>query len=66
MMAELLTVSDAARILRLRPVTVRRMARDGRLPAMRLPGGWRFLEADLHRWLEQNRWTTATPKTGTK
>lgn len=65
-MAKLLTTRDAADVLRLSEYTVRQMARDGRLPAMRLPGGWRFLEADLHRWLEQNRWTTAIPKTGTK
>ncbi len=66
MMAELLTVDDAAKILRLRPATVRRMARDGRLPAVRLARGWRFLEDDLRRWLEQNRWTTDTPTTGRK
>ncbi len=65
-MAELLTVQDAARILRLSAYTVRQMAREKRLPALRVAGRWRFLEEDLRHWLEQKRWTDATLPTGPK
>jgi excisionase family DNA binding protein len=39
---ELLTPAEAARRLRLHPKTVVRMARDGRLPAVKAGTGWRF------------------------
>jgi len=41
----LLTPAQAAERLRLHPKTVARMARDGRLPAVKVGTGWRF-EAD--------------------
>lgn len=40
--AELLTAAEAAKRLRLHPKTVVRMARDGRLPAVKVGTGWRF------------------------
>jgi excisionase family DNA binding protein len=40
--AELLTPAEAAERLRLHPKTVVRMARDGRLPAIKIGTGWRF------------------------
>ncbi len=38
----LLTPTEAAERLRLHPKTVVRMARDGRLPAVKVGTGWRF------------------------
>jgi len=38
----LLTATEAAERLRLHPKTVVRMARDGRLPAVKVGTGWRF------------------------
>ncbi len=38
----LLTAAQAAEQLRLHPKTVVRMARDGRLPAIKIGTGWRF------------------------
>lgn len=38
----LLTPAQAAERLRLHPKTVVRMARDGRLPAVKVGAGWRF------------------------
>jgi len=40
--AGLLTPAEAAERLRLHPKTVVRMARDGRLPAVKVGVGWRF------------------------
>jgi len=47
---ELLTTADVARILDVVPATVRLMERDGRLPALKTPGGQRlFRRSDVER-----------------
>jgi excisionase family DNA binding protein len=40
--AEFLTVPEAARLLRVREATVRRLARRGELPALRVGSRWRI------------------------
>jgi excisionase family DNA binding protein len=39
---DLLTVSEAARLLRLSRTTVRRLAREGKLPAFQVGSQWRI------------------------
>lgn len=47
-----LTAVEAARHLGLHPRTVRRLAREGKLPRRKVGGRWRFPSAiDLDRWL---------------
>ena len=47
---QLLTVGDAATILSLSVDMVRVLHRQGKLPALRTPGGYRlFLRADVNR-----------------
>jgi excisionase family DNA binding protein len=41
-LGELLTVSETARLLRVGEATVRRLARRGKLPAIRVGGQWRI------------------------
>lgn len=51
-MAESLDTDQAAYLLRLRPTTVRGMARTGQIPASKLPvarSGWRFSKSALLR-----------------
>jgi len=43
----LLTVAEAARYLRLHPATLRRLARQGAVPAAKVGGTWRFRREDL-------------------
>jgi len=43
---EILTVKEAAELLRCSEETVRVNARNGTLPALKM-GGWKFLKADL-------------------
>ena len=50
-MSRLLTTTEAAEYLRLHPVTVRRKARAGEIPFIRLGGQWRFDEAILTEWV---------------
>lgn len=48
----LLTTEEVAEILRVDPETVRRYARDKRLPAFALPGGlWRFHRRDVDEFM---------------
>lgn len=49
---ELLTVSEVAKIARVKDVTVYRWARDGRLPHVRMPSGIkRFRRQDVEAML---------------
>lgn len=42
-----LTAEQAARILSIHPITIRRMAAAGRIPAFKIGRAWRFIEVDL-------------------
>lgn len=54
--SEVLDSEGAGRIVGLHPKLVERRARSGEIPAHKLPGTrkWRFMRADLLRWLEEN------------
>ena len=45
------TAEDAAEYLRLKPSTVRKMAREGELPAIRLKRSWRFRKVDIYHYI---------------
>lgn len=50
----LLTVDEVSLLLRVSATSVRRMARDGRIPGAKHVGReWRFDERKLHRWLAE-------------
>lgn len=51
--SQLMGPREAARFLRLNEQTVRRLAREGRLPAVRIGGSWRFNSEDLGKWNSQ-------------
>lgn len=48
----LLTVNEVATILRLKPETIRSMARRGDLPAIKLGRVWRFRSSSIKQMLE--------------
>ena len=50
----LLTVDDVAYFLRLEPDTVRALARDGKLPAIKLGRVWRFKQDEINLWIQQS------------
>jgi len=53
---EMLTVEEAAEILRVKPSTVRHWVREERMPAIRLgPRATRFTRPLLRQFVEQNR-----------
>jgi excisionase family DNA binding protein len=49
----LLTIREVAAYLRLNAKTVERMARDGRLPSLRVCGRVRFRPCDIASWLAE-------------
>ena len=50
---DILTVEEAAEYLRVSPSTVRRMARTGLLPGVRIGRQWRFSRRQLLEWVEE-------------
>lgn len=47
----LLTAEEAAKLLRIHPKTLVRLARDGEVPSSRLGRFWRFRASSLDAWL---------------
>ena len=50
----LMTVDDVADYLRLEPDTVRALARDQKIPAIKLGRVWRFKQEDIYAWVLQS------------
>jgi len=50
---DILTVDEAAAYLRLSAFTIKRKARAGDIPAAKAGRAWRFLRADLDRWIHE-------------
>ena len=50
--ADVLTIAEAAELLRVDPETVENLARSGELPGRRIGDEWRFSRSALVRWLD--------------
>ena len=50
----LMTVDDVAHYLRLEPDTVRAMARDGKIPAIKFGRVWRFRQSEIDLLIQQS------------
>lgn len=51
---EILTLDEMAAYLKAGKRTVYRLAAEGRLPAFKLGGTWRFRRSDLDQWIVAN------------
>ena len=49
----MMTVEEVAEYLSLHPLTVRRLARDGEIPAFKVGRQWRVKRVLLERWIEE-------------
>ena len=49
---DLLTTDEAAAFLKISPATLQRLARAGRIPAVKVGKLWRFRKAALDAWLD--------------
>ena len=50
-MVETLTPNEVAKSLKLHPFTVARLAREGKIPAFKVGGVWRFKKDQFERWI---------------
>ena len=48
---ETLTPNEIAKILRIHPFTVTRLAREGKIPAFKVGGIWRFQKGEFEKWI---------------
>ncbi len=48
---ETLTPNEIAKILRIHPFTVTRLAREGKIPAFKVGGIWRFRKDQFEKWI---------------
>ena len=44
------TSEEMAEYLRLHPYTIRRLCREGKIPAFRVGGQWRFRKDEIDKW----------------
>ena len=49
-LSEAYTAEEIARYLKLHPYTVRRLAREKKIPAFRVGGQWRFRKDNIDKW----------------
>ncbi len=50
---ETLTPNEVAKILRIHPFSVTRLARQKKLPAFKVGGVWRFRKDQFEKWIER-------------
>lgn len=50
---ETLTPGEVAKILKLHPFTVTRLAREGKIPAFKVGGVWRVRKDQFERWIQR-------------
>jgi excisionase family DNA binding protein len=48
---EILTVNEVAEYLRMNPMTIYRLAQQGKIPASKVLGCWRFKRREIEAWL---------------
>lgn len=49
------TVEEIAEALKLHPYTVRRLCREGKIPAFKAGGQWRFDLGEVENWVKNQR-----------
>ena len=49
-LSEAYTSEEVAQYLKLHPYTVRRLAREKKIPAFRVGGQWRFRKDEIDKW----------------
>jgi excisionase family DNA binding protein len=57
---KLLTLAEAATILKISKRTLHRMIQNRHIPAFKVGGQWRILESRLHQWLQEEE--NSSPK----
>jgi excisionase family DNA binding protein len=51
------TVEELAKYLKLHEYTIRRLAREGRIPSFKAGGQWRFRKDEIDKWSKNEKRT---------
>jgi len=54
-LVEAYTAEEIAKYLKLHPYTIRRLAREKKIPAFRVGGQWRFRKDKIDKWSKNKR-----------
>ena len=54
---ETFTVEELAKYLKLHEFTIRRLAREGKIPSFKAGGQWRFREDEIDKWTKNDEQT---------
>jgi len=52
-MSRIMTVSETAAYLRMNRMTIYRLAQEGKIPAFKVGGSWRFDKEGIDDWIAQ-------------
>lgn len=53
--SELVTIKEVAEFLKVAEKTIYRMAAEGKIPAYKVGGSWRFKHTEIEVWLEKQK-----------
>ena len=53
--SDIMTAREVAEYLACHPATIYKILRKGRIPALRVGGGWRFRRSDIDEWIAQQQ-----------
>ena len=59
---EIMTLEETAKYLKIGKSTLYKMAREGKIPAVKIANRWRFRKEDIDKWLQgmRNKKTCST------
>ncbi len=52
---EIMTLEETAKYLKIGKSTLYKMAREGKIPAVKIANQWRFRKEDIDKWLQEIR-----------
>ena len=53
MASQMMTVSEVAKYLKMKTVTIYKHAQQGRIPAFKVGSSWRFKRSTIDQWIEK-------------
>ena len=60
--ASVFTLQEVARYLRMKPVTIYKHAKEGKIPAFKVGANWRFKKSTIDRWIAKQEEKETTSK----
>jgi excisionase family DNA binding protein len=51
--SEIMTLEETAKYLKIGKSTLYKMAREGKIPAVKIANQWRFRKEDIDKWLQE-------------